>query len=287
MVQLVEIAKKLLESGTVTSVIGYIANGENSTRPFIARTAADAEKLIFNHHCVNNLSVYLNRLELAENSKVGIVVKGCDMRAITMLIQESQIKRENVHIIGVNCNGVTKDIELEWTKENVAQKCAICEVRTPLEYDDLVGTLEEFEKPELTVLQLIKTIEAMPPKERWEFWQKEFEKCIKCYACRQACPLCYCEQCIVDKNTPQWIETSASVRGNFSWNIIRALHQSGRCIGCGECSRVCPMNIPLQALNIKMDMISQGEFGYKPGMDINEPTLVGSYKFDDKENFIR
>jgi len=287
MAQLVELAKELLESGKVSLIIGYTAKGDNATYPFIAHTAADAEKLVFNHHCVNNLSVYINRLDIPEAGKIGIVVKGCDVRAVSMLIQESQIKRENVYIIGVNCNGVVKDVDMEWKKENVAQKCAVCEVRTPKLYDELVGELEEFDKPEPTAMQIIDKIEAMTPKERWAFWQEQFDKCIKCYACRQVCPLCYCDRCIVDENTPQWIETSATARGNFSWNIIRALHQSGRCVGCGECSRVCPMGIPIGVLNLKMNMISMSEFGFKPGMDINEPTLIGSYKFTEKENFIR
>ncbi len=287
MAQLVETAKELLKSGKVSYIIGYTAHGDNGTKPFIARTEADAEKLVFNHHCVNNLSVYINKADIPENGNIGIIAKGCDIRTITMLVQENQIKREHIYIIGVNCNGQVKDIGMNWEKENVAQKCALCEVRTPALYDVLVGDLEDFEKPEPTTMQLIQQIEAMTPKERWAYWQEQFDKCIKCYACRQACPLCYCDQCIVDKNEPQWIETSPTSRGNLSWNIIRALHQSGRCVGCGECSRVCPMGIPIGILNVKMNMISMRDFGFKPGMNINESTLVGSYNFTEKENFIR
>lgn len=66
------------------------------------------------------------------------------------------------------------------------------------------------------------------PKERWEFWEKQFSRCVKCYACRQVCPLCYCEVCIADKNQPQWIETSSHTRGNYHWNLIRGVAPVGK-----------------------------------------------------------
>ena len=162
-----------------------------------------------------------------------------------------------------------------------------CSVRSPKIYDVLIGKSDEFEKPNDENLELIKKLEALTPNERWNFWEKEFEKCIKCYACRQACPLCYCEKCIVDKTIPRWIESSATTRGNFSWNIIRAFHLAGRCIGCNECERACPMEIQLSLMNRKMGMIATTEFNYRHGIDINEPTLVGDYRISDKEDFIK
>ncbi len=56
---------------------------------------------------------------------------------------------------------------------------------------------------------LLVKIEAMSLQERWEFWQSEFSRCIKCYACRQACPMCYCTKCIVEVNQRQWIPVAA------------------------------------------------------------------------------
>jgi ferredoxin len=258
----------------------------NRTRPLIARTAEDADRLVFNHHAVNNLAVYLTKMAPAEGCKIGIIAKGCDVRSIIMLIQENQIKREDVLIIGMECSGVVNESGMEWMPENVSAKCIACQVHTPPLYDVLIGEPEPITMPPNKHMAQLQALEAMTGEERWNFWQNEFERCVKCYACRQTCPLCYCEQCIADKSIPRWIDSSASQRGNLAWNVIRAFHLAGRCVGCNECERACPQDIPLSLLNMKMGMTARKEFDYVAGMSIDAPTLVGTYNQADREEFI-
>jgi len=280
-----EIAKELLEAQKVSAVIGF-ARGTipGKTQTIIARTAEQAEKLVFNNLCVNNLVTYLTRsYKLIGEKPVAIVVKGCDARTIVSLLQENQLKREQVYIIGVVCEGV-----VDKTGDGVADKCVTCMSHTPKMYDVLIGEPVE-EKPVDPSVAFAKVIELerMSAQERWDFWAKEFEKCVKCYACRQACPLCYCERCVVDKTTPQWIDSSAHPVGNFSWHITRAFHLAGRCIGCGECERVCHQNIPLGLLNKKMGKEIMKQFGYRAGVDPNSKPPLTDYKMEDNEDFIR
>ncbi|KAF0151854.1 MAG: heterodisulfide reductase subunit [Ignavibacteria bacterium] len=286
--ELKEKAKELLQNGTVKVIIGF-AQGTipNRTKPFIVRSVEDAEKLVFNKYCVNNLAMYLTRKEFKRNGVVGIVAKGCDVKAIVQLIQENQVKKDDVYIIGMNCSGVVSELGEEFNESTVATKCLHCMVHTPHLHHTLLGSLEETPKREDKNFVLMQKIDSMTAEERFDFWEAEFERCVKCYACRQACPMCYCEKCIADKSIPRWIESSAHTRGNFAWNMIRAFHLAGRCVGCNECERACPAEIPLSLLNRKMGMTANKEFDYIPGMNLNTPTLVGTYDVNDREDFIK
>lgn len=291
-----EKAKELLASGTVKVVIGWGWNrNKTRTTPVFITKPEDAEKLVWNPLCVNNLSIYLTRKfkDIQALGKPAIVAKGCDIRNVAVLISEGQVKREEVFIIGMVCNGVVYRQELwegDLKPEIMPTKCHNCDVRNPHITDFVIGGKSSFAPPETPtgmVFDKIKSIDASDASEKWSFWINEFSRCIKCYACRQVCSLCYCERCITEKNMPQWIETSAHPRGNLSWNLTRAMHLVGRCTFCGECERACPVNIPLNLVNQKMILVVKDAFDYKSGYDekVHPPMIV--FNPDDKENFIK
>jgi formate dehydrogenase (coenzyme F420) beta subunit len=286
-------AAKLLKEETVLAVVGYRPGRRKGTAvPALATTAEQAEELIFSPACVNNLSVYLTKAkrDVLKKGRIGIVAKGCDIRALAGLIGESQIKREDLFVIGVACAGVYgpgSDRAAALGAGNIARKCRECTAHLPEGADVTVGTLPELAGLTPVEAEELARIEALPRAERWAFWKEHFSRCIRCLACRQVCPFCYCEQCLCDRNRPQAVESSPRPAGNLGWHIVRAMHLAGRCAGCAECERVCPMDIPLNLLNRRMARELKELYDYEATMTPQEKGPLTQYKEDDDQSFIK
>jgi formate dehydrogenase subunit beta len=269
-------AKELLENGTVECVIGYETGTDSlNARPAFIYEPEEIERLVFDNTCTHNLVKYLlNR----KGKRTAVVVKGCDSRAVNLLLSEKQIERDGVYIIGVVCPGV---VEWGWGKqsEQLQNRCNFCRNHTPVIYDFLVGDpVTEEPPPEFTD---VAEMEARASKERDEFWQEQVGRCIRCYACRQACPGCYCIDCFVELLDPEWVGIRIAPAENWMWNTIRAFHLAGRCISCNECERVCPVKIPLSLLNRKLEHEVLEQFDYRSGMSEDAPAPLITFKKEE------
>ncbi len=260
-------AKELLESGRVSCVIGYEAATTGGTRPAFIYDPADVGRLVWNRQCYANLTTFLHDRKKPgrrgeEPPSVAVVVKPCDSRAVNLLLGEAQIRRDKVYVIGLYCGGMMAAGKLE-------DRCLRCNVRTPVVYDALIG-----EPPDVEVTDEfadIASLEGMSAQERLQFWLKEFDRCIRCYACRQACPGCYCNVCEFDRDDSLWIGMQIELPEKYFFHTFRAMHLAGRCVECNECERVCPMDIPLSLLNRKLVKEVGELFGHQGGMT-TEPT---------------
>ena len=285
--------RRILSEGSVSSVVGYAAaRRKGSAQPVVITRADDAGKLIFSAACVNNLAVYLTKAgkELPKSGKIGVVVKGCDLKALVGLMGESQLKREDLYLIGVPCAGVltsTIQPDTALTADTIAPKCRECDAHLPLGCDFVPAQKPDTPELEMLYSPEIARLEAMAPAERWAYWKEQFKKCIKCYACRQVCPFCFCEQCLCDRNKPQMVETTPRPAGNFAWHIVRAMHLAGRCAGCAECERVCPMDIPLNLLNRKMAKELKELYDHELGFEVLEKGPLATYDEKDDQSFIK
>ena len=272
-------ASELMSDLNVAVVIGYGRDEESPlAHPEFVRKPEDVERLMFDDRCFANLAVYLSKEPIRRMGRIGIVVKGCDLRAVNVLLREHVVKREDIVLIGVPCAG---------QGDPLLHKCSVCEQRNPQGCDVVVG--DQVEQPQIDAGQRYgeaANIDAKSIEERWEYWSGQLSKCIRCYACRNVCPLCYCKRCITEKTIPQWIETSAHLRGNIAWNVARAFHLTGRCVNCGECERACPMDIPLGAINQKMAQLMDEWYDFQSGLSSEDKAPFTTFNVDDPETGI-
>lgn len=280
--QLHETCRRLLSEGAVKVVIGYGQTaGQEDAHPVFITRPEDVERLVWNDRCFANLTKYLLRPEIAAMGKAAICVKGCDERALVVLEKESQIDRSQIVVIGLTCRGVGCP---------PSAKCVTCDVPVPRQADEVIGAAPTESQPaeakgrytEVEAFLLEKT-----PQERWAYWMDQLSRCVKCYACRQVCPMCYCRQCLVDKNRPVVFSTAPTPQANLAWHITRAFHLAGRCIGCDECTRVCPAGINLRLLNLALAQAAESNFHFRAGCDPEAEPILGAYSQQDREEFIR
>ena len=274
-------ARELLESGEVATFIGWEAGRfANQTAPIAITRPEDAQKLVWNRYCANTLAKYI--ASVRDRGRVGIVARGCDSRAVIRLLVDQVIDRGDVYILGVGCPGM-----LDRKTGDLLKKCTQCRHNNPLEFDEMIGDAAE-PLPEVDRFAEIKEIEAMPRAERAAYFESVYAKCIRCYACRDVCPCCTCRECFVDQRREDWVGKQNNVAENRFYGLTRVMHVADRCIECGECERVCPMDLPLMQLNRKVIKDMCELFGdYEAGVSVeNDDEKLLAYRTDDVEEFM-
>ena len=284
------VAKELLESGEATVVIGW----EKGTMPYnstpvMIRSAAEVDKLIWDEYCQQNLSPYLIDFIYTED-KVAIFAKGCDTRAYNSLIQDKRITADKCIIIGVPCSGMKNAKAAarlpEGAEVPMANACKECRYPNPVVFDRKIG---QDVTPWCTEKNFadVEAIEAMGQDEKAAFWQSQYSKCIRCYACRNICPACNCTNCIFDQSASGWQSKDINASENEFYGVTRAFHVAGRCIECGQCEMVCPSDIPIMLMNKKFIKDIDTLFGaYEAGIETEGPTPLSHYEVSDPEEFM-
>jgi formate dehydrogenase (coenzyme F420) beta subunit len=321
--RLEEKAREILSRDDVRRLIGWKRGTYGyEAAPAVIKDESEAEGLIFDATCVNNLASFITleeespvpRGEEPDTRKVAVMVKGCDSRAIVQQLVEKAYAREDVIVLGIPCRGVVdrrkaaglfgdvlepaealiSDEKVVLTvggeEKEVARgevlmdKCLRCRYPNPLISDELLA--EEVEKFADDDFADVEEFEKKSPGEKWDYFEEQFSKCIRCYSCRNVCPMCYCLDCVVTKLKPQWTRRSTDLSENTVYHIQRAWHLTGRCIECMECERVCPVDIPIMTLNRKLTKEVRDMFDYEPGVDVEAEPLLASYNPQDPEEYI-
>jgi len=123
-----------------------------------------------------------------------------------------------------------------------------------------------------------------------------FGKCIGCHGCSSVCPICYCNLCDFESKDyeykPITYEIELRKRGGVRIPPNTILYQIGRlthitfsCVGCGMCSDVCPVDIPISTLFLKIGDSVQKLFKYIPGTELDEKIPVATFQLEEFEEF--
>ena len=311
--QLITKAVELLSAGTVSAVLGW-QKGEfdYDITPAVFTTEEEIKNnFVYNDFCGANFSKYLVAKTKKTPGKILVFLKPCDTYSFNQLLTEHRFDREKVYAVAIGCEGMADVVKLKNKVDGIvsidykddgmyvdtlydgvvkvdyaevmAERCINCKSKKRVAYDELLG--EDGEVVDSARFDEVAALEAMTPDERFAFWQNELSRCIRCNACRDACPACTCEKCVFD-NPNSGVENKSPANSfeEQMFHIIRAYHVAGRCTDCGECSRVCPQNIPLHLLNRKFIKDMNECYGeYQAGAEVGSRAPLVDYTEGDLE----
>ena len=112
-----------------------------------------------------------------------------------------------------------------------------------------------------------KELEERSTEEKFSYWKSQFDQCIKCYGCRDACPICYCKDCELEADRN--LVPPGGVPPDVMFPMIRITHVMDSCVNCGQCQDVCPVEIPLSKLIFLLNRELARIFKYEPGVDVS------------------
>lgn len=244
--QIREYAKALLNEGKVA---GFLALREENgnIRPYFFTDPDELDHLAVGDTEIAGAARYplvkiLMRMHRAHpHQTFGIMVRGCEERAIRKLLRASQLSAKRVVLAGFSCS------------DSLAARCG-CLKPYP---DELVAG----SKPKQPSSN--KVVEATGRNfiRDLQFMKEQFERCVKCYGCRNVCPVCFCKECTLEEQTfvPQ---SRLLPPANPDFLLTRAVHMVDYCVYCGLCEEACPADIPLKTVYKMVANIMNEQHGY-------------------------
>lgn len=241
-----ETVREWLENDVVDLFLGYrMMDGHVLPHAFVKNRLEEADDIVSGpvRYPLEKLAA-----EIAAKHpevRIGLLVRDCNQRALNVLAVWNRIDPGHVKTLNLNCCP-SKLIE--------HGDCSYLEPTATGPYKRQVGIDNNMAPQDL---------ESYDPGDRIMRWMYEFQKCIKCYGCRNICPVCFCKDCSLEH--PELIETGELPPEFPIFHLTRAVHMAGRCIDCGLCEDACPADIPLRLLYRKVNEIVKDVFDYQTG----------------------
>jgi formate dehydrogenase (coenzyme F420) beta subunit len=238
--------KQWLSEGTVDIFLGYKMDQGHPLPHCFTKDNLDAVNDLIAGPARYSLEKIATKISAEHpDMKIGLLARDCNQRALNVLYVWNQLKPDNIKTVSLNCCP---------SKLKEHGDCTYLEPNKIGPFKKLVGIDNNM---------AVETAEEFKPEERVSRWMYEFSKCIKCYGCRDICPVCFCKECSLEHS--ELIGTGAIPPEIPIFHLVRAVHMGGRCIDCGLCEDACPADISLRLLYAKVNDIVMDVFDYKTG----------------------
>jgi formate dehydrogenase subunit beta len=243
--KIAEHVKDLLAQGVIDGFLALREEGDGQVAPYLFSDPAELISLNLGDCKAPGDARYplikvLSRLVAAEPHKTfGVLVRGCDERALNRLTNDDRVHPLNnrkVVAVGFSC------------PPELAQACQ-CAKPWP---DALVAgekTPGVVQPESRTDEDVLTAMNHWPDTEdvvtALNNWFASADRCIKCFGCRNVCPVCSCYECTIENEAyvPQ-----RELPASRDFLMTRAMHMVDRCVYCGLCEQACPAGIPLKTL---------------------------------------
>jgi len=189
------------------------------------------------------VNILTTLLPFMGKTKIALVCRRCDEKALAELAKRGIVDDSRIAMIGLACS-----------KEQVDRcRCSDC-VPSTVDIGKPVEPCGEDEQ--------LSRLASMGTDERRAFWIHQFRKCNKCFGCTLTCPVCFCDDCVLEERT---YVAEEGIPPGFAFHMVRSFHLADKCVECGECERSCPADIPLLTLRKMVNRDMKELFGFTAG----------------------
>jgi ferredoxin len=244
---LLEEARALLAEGKVSGILALRREGEEAL-PHVFASADELKDWTPGVKWPLAKTVWRMLKDGPSGKPLGVICRACDSRALEEQRKMGQFAEEGLVRLLLPCD------------ERQAELCA-CARPAPDVFSE--------KRPLSPALRAVA--EAADPA---GFWREQLQRCIKCYGCRNACPVCICPECRLED--PDFVPALELPPSPLVWHVCRALHVADKCVQCGACQDVCPSGIPLLAIHHALGDSLRARFAYQAGTGQPSPLYTAA-----------
>ncbi|MBE0582165.1 MAG: 4Fe-4S binding protein [Desulfofustis sp.] len=244
--EITQTVKHWLETGFVDIFLGYrLVDGHHIPHGYTRENLSEVDQMVGSEtrYSLEQLATRISSRH--PQATIGMLARDCSKRAVNVLVVWNQLDKDRIKTIDVNCCP---------SPLNKHADCSYLDSEQPGSFKIRAGIAKNAK---------ISGAEENDQHERLARWMYEFQKCIKCYGCRNICPVCFCKECSLEH--PDLVHSGRLPPDVPIFHLVRATHMAGRCIDCGLCEQACPMDIPLRLLYRKVNQIVSDVFDYDTG----------------------